>query len=200
MAEIVGQVLGRLALPVIIALVRAAAPAIGFIVIDPISSVLSGAGGVVYCAIERRNRIQQARRAADWYRPAEADEVLGPKPYILGLQNTKDTVIRLSLEVLIDNLRLLMTSDEMDDQYIAFLRKRSDLANHAYEVLHDDDSDFVEELAHIMTDGTVMIRATDPNTRLPRTPEQKESDRQELSVKVTGAIVKLTNLHRANCR
>jgi hypothetical protein len=198
--------LASLVAPLITAIARAAAPAIGFVVgnfvIDPLSSAMSGVGVVVSRAVERRTQIQQARRAADWYRPADADEVLGTKPYVQSrLQKTKDTVIRRSLAVLIENLRLLTTTeDEMDEQYIAFCRKSSDTAKHAYEVLHDDDSDFVEELAHVMSDGTVMIRATDPNTRLPRTSDQKEFDREVLSVKVTDAIVKLSTLYHANCR
>jgi hypothetical protein len=201
MAEIVGHIVGRLAVPILSAIARAAAPAVGTIIVRPLSSVLRGAGEIVYSAVERHNH--EVRRAS-WNSSTTVEDLLGKKPYFQShLQKIKDTAIRSSLALLIENLRLLITTeDEEDEQYPAFHLKRVNTTTLAFDSLNDVDSDFLDKLGSIMMNGIMMVRSKVPggNDHIPRTPYEKETDRQLLAVKVTDAIVKITNLYNANCK
>ena len=196
MAEIVGQILGRLAVPILSAIARAAAPAIGDIIVRPLSSAFRGAGEMVLSAVERHNH--EVRRAS-WNSSTTVEDLLGKKPYT---QSIPDTVIRENMHLLLENLRILIDADdEMDERYMSFGCAVAYTRAQTVGMLSETYSDLNEELAGIISSGIGMIRHTNPNDnhRL-QTPSEKEADRHRISQKVGGAILELFNLYSRYCR
>lgn len=196
MAEIVGHIVGRLAVPILSAIARAAAPAVGTIIVRPLSSVLRGAGEIVYSAVERHN--QEVRRAS-WNSSITVEDLLGNKPYT---QSIPDTVIRANMHLLLENLRILIDADdEKDERYTSFARVIANTRSQTNDMLNETYSDLNEELARIVSSGIGMIRHTDPNdNHSPRSLIEKEEDRHRISQKVNCAILDLCNLYSRYCR
>jgi hypothetical protein len=196
MAEIVGQIVGRLAVPILSAIARAAAPAIGTIIVRPLSSAFRGAGEMVLSAVERHNH--EVRRAS-WNSSITVEDLLGNKPYT---QSIPDTIIRANMHLLLENLRILIDADdEMDERYTSFGHAVASTRAQTVDMLSETYSDLNEEVAGIVFRGIGMVRHTNPNEKHRlQTLSEKEEDRHRISQKVGGAILELCNLYSRCCR